>query len=255
MLISALVLAVSSVVMWSPSAGAHTESDVVAVPAGSTATVSLKPTHGCDASPTTEVFVRAPVEGATAVDVAGWTSAAEPDGEGNTVLEWTGGSLPTDQTGSFGVTFLVPDTPGELLTFPAVQGCVDGADLAWIDGDPEGDYPAPRLLVLPAGAAPASSLDEVPVDAPGREQLTQILDIDNPSSDATADTTTSSTSAPADTSTTERPEPADDGPAISDIDNGDSGTSPVFWIVLAVVLAAVATGALVAVRRRGPTAE
>ena len=253
MLISALVLAVSSVVMWSPSAGAHTESDVVAVPAGSTATVSLKPTHGCDASPTTEVYVRAPVEGATAVDVAGWTSAAEPDGEGNTVLEWTGGNLPTDQTGSFGVTFLVPDTPGELLTFPAVQGCADGAELAWIDGDPEGDYPAPRLLVLPAGAAPATSLDEVPVDAPGREQLTQILDIDNPGADTAAETTTT-TSPPAETPTTEVQETADDEPAISDISD-NSGSSPLMWILIVALLAAVAAGVIVAIRRRGPDAK
>ena len=113
---------------------------------------------------------------------------------------------PSTETGAFPVTFTVPDTVGELLLFPAVQTCEDGAELAWIDGDPTSDYPAPRLLVLAAGSAPAATIDEVPADAPGRDQLTAIVDVDDPDA-AQATTTTvpaagTTTSAPAATTTT-----------------------------------------------------
>jgi uncharacterized protein YcnI len=159
---------------------AHTESDLVAVPAGAEATVTLKPTHGCGGSPTVAVRIRAPFPDAVAEDVEGWSASATPDGSGNTVLEWTGGVLPADEDGAFPVEFVAPDAPGTLLTFPAVQVCADGAELAWISGDPADEFPAPRVLVLPAGSTAAATIDDVPLDAPGREQLVAIADVDNP---------------------------------------------------------------------------
>lgn len=179
-------------------ASAHTEADVVAVPAGREATVSLKPTHGCGDSPTTVVAVRAPVEGATAKAVDGWTATAKGDGEGNTVVEWTGGVLPVDQTGTFPVTFTAPDQPGLLLLFPSIQTCEDGSELSWISGDPANEFPAPRVLVLPADQDAATSIDQVAPDAPGRDQLTDVVDIDGPSVDDPATETT----LPAETVTT-----------------------------------------------------
>jgi uncharacterized protein YcnI len=163
------------------TASAHTDSDFVAVPAGSEATVRFKPTHGCGESPTVQVRVRAPLLDAEARPVDGWTESSEPDDEGNTVLTWSGGELPTDETGEFPITFIVPDTVGELLVFPAIQDCANDDELAWIDGDPESEYPAPRLLVLEAEAEPAEGLDDIADDAPGRELLTNVIeDIDNP---------------------------------------------------------------------------
>ena len=99
---------------------------------------------------------------------------------GTTVLRWTGGSLPSDEAGEFPATFQVPDTPGVLLTFPSVQRCENGEELAWISGDPESEFPAPRLLILAAGSEPASELDDIPADAPGRNLLTEVVDVDNP---------------------------------------------------------------------------
>jgi uncharacterized protein YcnI len=157
---------------------AHTDTDVVGVPAGSEATVALRPTHGCGDSPTVTVRIRAPLEGARAVPVDGWQETATSDGAGNTVLEWTGGILPADVTGAFAVSFAAPDDPGRLLVFPAVQRCEDGEELAWINGDPTAQYPAPRVLVLPARAAAAATIDDVPPDAPGRDQLVTIIDLD-----------------------------------------------------------------------------
>jgi uncharacterized protein YcnI len=168
----------SALIATSGRSFAHTDTDVVGVPAGSEATVALRPTHGCGDSPTVTVRIRAPLEGARAVPVDGWQETATSDGAGNTVLEWTGGILPADVTGAFAVSFAAPDDPGRLLVFPAVQRCEDGEELAWINGDPTAQYPAPRVLVLPARAAAAATIDDVPPDAPGRDQLVTIIDLD-----------------------------------------------------------------------------
>jgi uncharacterized protein YcnI len=167
---------------------AHTASDYVAVPAGSEAIVTLEPTHGCAGSPTVEVRIRAPLADAEAVAVDGWREHSEPDDEGNTILSWTDGALPADETGAFPVAFTVPATVGQLLSFPAIQRCENGDELAWIDGDPAGEFPAPRLLVLRADAEPAETIDDVPDDALGRDQLVEVIDVDNPLGSTPPDT-------------------------------------------------------------------
>lgn len=172
---------------------AHTEPDVVAVPAGEEAVLTLKPTHGCGDSSTTEVRIRAPLLGATAQPVEGWEPSEEPDGDGNTVLTWTGGTLPSDQEGAFPMTFTTPDTPGELLLFPAIQECDNGERLSWISEDPASEFPVPRILVLPEGYEAALTIEDVPLDAPGRDQL-----LEGPHDDGT---TTTETAAPESTST------------------------------------------------------
>ena len=262
----------------SHEASAHTETDVVAVAAGSTATVTLRPTHGCGDSPTILVAVRAPVAGAIAEAVDGWSETSSPDGETRTVLEWSGGLLPTDEAGAFPVEFMVPDAVGELMVFPAVQGCEDGNELAWISGDPAAEYPAPRLLVLAPGSEPAATIDDVPLDAPGRDQLVAIIDVDNPSAPSTiAPTGSVPNPAPAVTEPTPT-EPVSTDPATSEpaatepvgsvvatdstdtIDNvGDDadadGSSSAPWIIGGILLvAAIAVAAIVAARRRGGTA-
>ena len=253
---SVLVGALLLVAGLAAPASAHTEADVVAVPAGREATVSLKPTHGCAESPTTAVAVRAPVEGATAKAVDGWKATATPDGQGNTVLEWTGGVLPVDQTGAFPVTFTAPDQPGLLLLFPSVQTCEDGSELSWISGDPADEFPAPRVLVLPADQPAATAIDQVAPDAPGRDQLTEIVDVDNPSTGpsettvpeattTTADTGTATTVAP---STTVAASPAGE---TADADASDeSGSNTARNTVIAVVLVAILGGSAAYVIRR-----
>lgn len=196
------VVGLAAVAAGAGSAAAHTESDFVAVPAGSETTLTLRPTHGCGDSPTVEVRIRVPLEDAVAEPVDGWTEQAEPDDEGNTIVSWTGGELASDEHGEFPITFTAPDTVGELLVFPAIQHCANDEELAWIDGDPESEYPAPRILVLAADAEPAATLDDVADDAPGRDQLTAILDVDNPASsapDSSPDSTTASTASTAST--------------------------------------------------------
>ncbi|CAN5398825.1 hypothetical protein BH10ACT3_BH10ACT3_05490 [soil metagenome] len=242
--LTAATIAFAGVALGASSTSAHTGADMIAVPAGSEATIKLKPNHGCGDSPTVEVFIQAPVPGATAVPVEGWTQSATPDTEdaGKTVLEWTGGSLPTDQTGEFPVTFQVPDTPGELLTFPAVQGCANGEELSWINGDPASDYPAPRLLILPAGSEPASTLDQVAPDVPGRDLLEAIVNVDAPQSGSTTTTTAAPTTSSDATPTTPQADvdPSAEAAAPDAASDDDSGFPWVlaglqFVVVLAVV--------------------
>ena len=88
---------------------------------------------------------------------------------------------PPTRTGAFPVEFTAPDTPGVLLTFPAIQVCENGEELAWISGDPADQYPAPRVLVLAAGLrAGGDASTTCPLDAPGRDQLVAVVDVDNP---------------------------------------------------------------------------
>ena len=190
------MVAAGLVLLLPSTAHAHTEPDLVAVPAGSESTINLKPTHGCGGSPTIAVRIRAPLLGAQAGAVDGWTASSTPDAAGNTVLEWSGGTLPTDQEGAFPVTFVAPDEVGRLLTFPAVQVCESGEELAWIDGDPLGEYPAPRVLVLAPGSEPAETIDDVPLDAPGRDQLVAVIDVDNPQTPVTVAAPPPTTAAP-----------------------------------------------------------
>lgn len=254
----AAALTAATVLSSTSPAGAHTDSDLVAVPAGEGALVRLKPTHGCGDSPTTEVAIRVPVTGARPVDVPGWTASATDDGAGRTVVEWKGGSLPVDQTGSFPVEFTAPGAVGDLLLFPAVQVCANGEELSWLSGDPAADYPAPRLLVLPSGSAPAASIDDVPADAPGRDQIAEIVAVP---SGLDASTTTSMVATPS-TSTATAPEgtasttptSASAGPetGASDPDGvGHDGPNSTVVVLSAVALVGVAVLAGAALRRRG----
>lgn len=231
--------AVSLLLGSAPRAEAHTDSDVVAVPAGSEAVVILKPAHGCGDSPTVKVSTRVPVPEAYGGEVGDWLMVATGEGVDRTVITWSGSSLPADQEGAFPVHFTVPDTVGELVTLPFVQECADGTELAWISGDPGAEFPAPRVLVLAVGAAPAASIDELPADTPGRSLLAEIVDVDN---------AVPSTTAPAAPSTTTTdPDPVVEG--ASGPDDDDGGSFPVVPVVGGLVALGVAA-ALVARRAR-----
>lgn len=284
-LIAALTAAAGAIALFPSVAAAHTGADVVGVASGDEAVVTLRPTHGCGDSPTVRVRIRAPFPDATAEEVPGWTASATPDGNGNTVLEWSGGSLPSPETGAFPVEFDVTAEPGTLLLFPAVQQCENGEELAWIDGDPAGERPAPRVLVLPIGSEAAATIDDVPADAPGREQLVEIVDVDNgdatttttptdttpvtitptPSTDAssTEDSTTTlaptgQTDAPGETTQpplVAPPPESTDAPAATDAtgrDDGGNDGNPGGVIALVVsVLVIVGGGFVIARRQRG----
>lgn len=237
--------------LWVTPAGAHTESDVIAVPAGSQATVTFEPTHGCDGSPTVDVAVRAPVAGAVGGEVEGWTATANPDANGNTVIEWKGGTLAADAKGAFPVTFTAPDAAGTLLLFPAVQTCENGAEESWIGGDPDGDNPAPRILVLPAGSELAHDLDEVAADAPGRDQLTAVVTVPNLGADGTTTTAATTTTAEAGAATATTAAATDDTTTLDMSDDTKTkGDMPWPIVILVVAGVAVVVAAAIGARAR-----
>lgn len=251
---SSLLIA-AGVMLPATMASAHTETDLVAVAAGSEATISLKPTHGCDGSPTVEVAIQAPVAGAVAGEVDGWTATSTAKGD-KTVLEWKGGSLPDDAHGKFPVTFTVPDTVGELMLFPSVQVCENGEELNWISGNPEADNPAPRLLVLAAGSKSAASIDEVPADAAGRDLLTAVVDTDQstttePPATTEAPANQSSTTGATGTSGTSKDDVTAQASAKDDAQDEDDGSPWVVIVIAVVLLAGAATGAGLWIKQRG----
>lgn len=249
-LASATFAAAASVALPS-TASAHADADVVAVAAGEQVTISFRPNHGCGESPTTEIAVRAPISGVVGEEVEGWTSSSADDGEGRTVVEWKGGLLPADETGEFPITFTAPDDVGTLLLFPAVQICENGEEYAWIDGDPESDTPAPRLLILAPGSDAATSVDEVPPDAPGRDQLTAVIDTAPPTSVVATTSTTANESPTTDageTSTSRSPtsttSSSEAGP-----DSDNTGSSAVAAVLIGGVVVVLVGGGFYLWRR------
>jgi uncharacterized protein YcnI len=166
-------LSLAGVPLSAPAALAHVSAEPSSTAAGSSTTVTLSVSHGCDGSPTTRLDVSIP-EGVNAVTptvVAGWrikkvTSALdEPitDAHGSTLTErvseviYTAREpLPEGYRATFDLSLTIPETmAGEALAFPTVQTCAQGKT-AWIQR-PEGgrseddlEEPAPAFLVTAA---------------------------------------------------------------------------------------------------------
>jgi uncharacterized protein YcnI len=242
-----IALAAGLVVVVAPATvtSAHTETDFVAVPAGSTATVTFEPEHGCGDSPTIDLRVQSPVAGATAVERDGWSASSTPTADGTTVLEWSGGSQPADERGAFEVRFPVPDAVGTLLVFPAVQSCENGEQEAWIETGPDAESPAPQLLVLAAGTTPAATLDDVPADAPGRDLLAAALSGETADDDGGAAPATSEPATTAPATTAAAGATTTTAASTTTTSNGGGGSST-GWIIAIVIAAVVVGGSVVA---------
>lgn len=156
------------------------------------------------------------------------------------------------KTARFPCDFTVPEAPGTLLRFPAVQRCLNGDKLNWTADSIESPYPAPRVLILPAGYEPAKTINEVPLDAPGRTQLTDLSDTDNPTLATTTTvsaptttvqvvTTTRATTTAA-TPSTQATRPADHA------NEPDDGNGP--WVAALAGVVVAAEAAIIFGKRR-----
>jgi periplasmic copper chaperone A len=74
-------------------------------------------------------------------------------------VTWSGGSIAPGEFQEFGVSFQIPDTPGEDLAFPALQTYSNGEVVRWI-GPPDADTPAPVVTVLPPAEEEAEAAAE-----------------------------------------------------------------------------------------------
>jgi uncharacterized protein len=129
-----------------------------------------------DDADTTEVTVQFPenVLSASFQPIPGWTRTVdtapldepieeegeEPVTERIASVTWSGGTIAPGEFQEFGVSFQVPETPGEELVFPAIQTYSGGEVVRWI-GPPDADTPAPRVTVL---AAEEQAGDAAPSD-------------------------------------------------------------------------------------------
>jgi periplasmic copper chaperone A len=171
MLKATMLAAAASVLMAGP-AFAHVTLEQGEAPVGSPYKAVLRVPHGCDGKATTAIRVQIPegVIAAKPMPKPGWKLDkvkgkyaktydyyGTPTSEGVKEIDWSGGSLADDEYDEFAVrAMLTQDLPvGQMLYFPVVQECVDGAVERWIQipaaGQSEDDLetPAPGVKLLP----------------------------------------------------------------------------------------------------------
>ena len=88
-------------------------------------------------------------------------------------VSWSGGTIAPGEFDEFGISAHVPNTPGRVLVFPALQTYTGGEVVRWI-GSPDADEPAPRVQVTAAGgtnAAPTQAAAEEGADGDDRSYL------------------------------------------------------------------------------------
>jgi periplasmic copper chaperone A len=192
---TALMLAGVAAALLAPSAAAHVTLNPNAVPADSFSRFAVRvPTER--GVPTVKVTLRIP-EGLTFVSFQpkpGWkrtvqmVKLAKPiTTDGETVTErvgtvtWSGGSIGPGEFDEFGMSALVPNSPGRELVFPAVQTYANGEVVRWI-GDPDADEPAPRVKLEAAepeitAATTTTASEDEDDDAEDRANLALVFGI------------------------------------------------------------------------------
>ena len=175
MKITATVIALVAALITAQAAAAHVTLNPREWEAGGFARFSVRVPNERDNADTTEVTVRFPqsIISASFQPMPGWerTIKMEPldepiEEEGEQITEhiasvtWTGGTIKPGEFQEFGISFRVPETPGEDLVFPAIQTYSNGEVVRWV-GPPDADTPAPIVTVLePAeeeGGQPAAT--------------------------------------------------------------------------------------------------
>jgi uncharacterized protein YcnI len=163
------------------AAQAHVTVHPNALPAGGYTVTNLNVPTESDTASTVRIDVQFPagVAGVSTMPVNGFRAkvtmrkAAKPlrTDDGDLVktevatISWTGGKVQPGEFIQLPMSFQVPNTPGKLLTFKAVQRYSNGKVVRWIAGS-GGDDPAPQVLVtganqpvqdFPAGVAAAKA--------------------------------------------------------------------------------------------------
>jgi periplasmic copper chaperone A len=145
-----------------PTAAAHVTLNPSEWEAGGFARFAVRVPNERDNADTTEVTVQFPesVISASFQPVPGWTRSVEmaqldepieeegeePITERIASVTWSGGTIAPGEFQEFGVSFRVPETPGEDLVFPSLQTYSNGEIVRWI-GPPDAHTPAPVVAV------------------------------------------------------------------------------------------------------------
>jgi uncharacterized protein YcnI len=128
-----------------PAALAHVEPSPENVPANSVSKITLS-AEGEESVPAVKLTVQMPV-GVTDVvahPTKGWKQSVN-----GRIVTWTGGKIPNGAEGKFAFTAHMPNTPGQVLVFPALVTYQDGKVVHWI-GAESSDTPAPRVTLTAA---------------------------------------------------------------------------------------------------------
>ena len=236
------VAAAGFLALGASGAAAHVTIGADTTEAGSYAVLTLAVPHGCGTSATHTVSIQIPDELSSVTPTVnpGWEleKVMEPldppvdDGHGGQrtervaeIIYTTDTPLPADYRDAFELSVKLPDTPGTVLTFPAVQLCEDG-EAAWVevpaDGEDAGslEMPAPSITLTGADDGAEAEAPEAATESAAEpsEEASPVADVDP------------------------EPAPADDGVA-SAADEG-SGTSPVTWLALVLGAGGLVLGAL-----------
>jgi uncharacterized protein YcnI len=157
---TSLIAAATAALVVAPAAAAHVEIQPDKVPADSDARLAIQVPTELEV-PTVKVKLQLPL-GLVEVNFVpkpGWTrkvtmqKLAKPitiEGEKITervaTVEWSGGKIEPGEFDEFVMSAHVPNTPGEELTFPALQTYANGKVVRWIEA-PSGEFPAPRVTL------------------------------------------------------------------------------------------------------------
>ena len=137
----AALISIGALVVTASAAAAHVEPVPTSVKPAKAATVAFTPEHGCEDSPIVEMRFRVPKGARDVSPVAkeGWTTRSTAR-----VVTFSGGSMPSDATDAFSISFTAPKDKG-VLTWKIVQRCEQGVE-RWIEPQ-SGDFPAPIVGV------------------------------------------------------------------------------------------------------------
>ena len=165
MRVRVVLCSVAGALALTPAAGAHVTINPPEWEAAGFARFAVRVPNERDNANTTRVTVQFPesVVSASFMPAPGWERTVrmarlaepieeegeEPVTERIASVTWSGGTIRPGEFMEFGVSFQVPETPGEELLFPSLQRYSSGEVVRWIAPDPEADTPAPRVAVLP----------------------------------------------------------------------------------------------------------
>jgi uncharacterized protein YcnI len=167
--------AVAAALLFASVAAAHVTLNPDEWEAGGFARFAVRVPNERENADTIEITVRFPqsIISASFQPMPGWKRSIEMEPldqpveeEGEQITEhiasvtWSGGRIAPGEFEEFGISFRVPETPGEDLVFPSIQRYSNGEVVRWI-GPPDSESPAPIVSVTePAeeeGGQPAAS--------------------------------------------------------------------------------------------------
>jgi uncharacterized protein YcnI len=162
-LIRTFLSAIAAALLFASVAAAHVTLNPNEWEAGGFARFAVRVPNERENADTIEVTVRFPqsIISASFQPMPGWERSIEMEPldqpveeEGEQITEhiasvtWSGGKIAPGEFEEFGVSFRVPETPGEDLVFPSLQTYSNGEVVRWI-GPPDSEEPAPIVTVLP----------------------------------------------------------------------------------------------------------